>query len=171
MNVQRAYDNITIQSCRYRCRENKIDCELCSPVRRANQLVLSSVRCVSSQQQNQLAVVYEGCRRAVKIQYSSSNVYYDYSSMCGPGGTRLRAGSAWAFCETTRDEVRAGPDRSNRCSATIATQWATHPLSHPPRAPRGLDPWAVCCSGVPTWLAVGLVPLHRAYQETRHEVA
>ncbi len=33
---------------------------------------MSSVSCALSQQQNQLAVVYEGCRRAVKIQYSAS---------------------------------------------------------------------------------------------------
>ena len=37
---------------------------------------------------------------------------YDYWSMCGPAGTLLRAGSAWAYYETTRDEPRAGPGRS-----------------------------------------------------------
>ncbi len=43
-----------------------------------------SVRCAFSQQQNQLPVVYEGCQRTVKIQYSSSNVYYRWSGfqMC-----------------------------------------------------------------------------------------
>ncbi len=36
------------------------------------QIVESSVRCASSQQQNQLAVLYEGCRSVVKIQHISS---------------------------------------------------------------------------------------------------
>ena len=83
------------------------------------------------------------CRRVFRYTHGMVWSTCLNRSMCGPAGTLLRAGSAWAYYETTRDEPRAGPDRS---SATIATPSATHPS----RAPRGLDPWAVCCSGVPT---------------------
>jgi hypothetical protein len=68
---------------------------------------------------------------------------YDHWSICWPAGTQLRAGSARAFYETPREEPRAGQEGS---SATGAAPSATPP----PRAPRGLDPWAMCSRGVPT---------------------
>ncbi len=68
---------------------------------------------------------------------------YDHLSICWPAGTQSRAGSARAFYKTPREEPRAGQDGS---SATGAAPSATHP----PRAPRGLDPRAMCSRGVPT---------------------